>query len=127
MIMTSAILTRDDVGGTITVVGDVRESEDVYRRLAERSSDLISRTDATGRCIYISPSCRSMLGYEPEELVGRHALVDLAHPDDLAQQQQVLTSFVERGKTSGSPLRRRLRRKDGTYVWLEIMTHIERD
>jgi PAS domain S-box-containing protein len=105
----------------------VRESEARYRKLAERASDIISRTDSSGRCIYISPSCRDVLGYEPEELVGKHALLDLAHPDDRSEQQQVLARFVQRGLTSGSPMRRRLRRKDGSYVWLETITHIERD
>jgi PAS domain S-box-containing protein len=111
----------------VTAERAVRESEALYRMLAERSSDIISRTDATGRCIYISASCRDVLGYDPEEIVGRHALVDLAHPDDRAQQQGVLTRFVQQGLTSGSPLRRRLRRKDGTYVWLETCTNIERE
>jgi PAS domain S-box-containing protein len=104
-----------------------RESEALYRKLAERASDLISRTDPSGRCIYISPSCRDVLGYEPKELAGKHAIVDLAHPDDRLEQEQVLTRFVHQGKTSASPLRRRLRRKDGTYVWLETITNIERD
>jgi two-component system, cell cycle sensor histidine kinase and response regulator CckA len=111
----------------VTLEREVRESEALYRKLAERASDIISRTDSRGRCIYISPSCRDVLGYEPEELVGRHALLDLAHPDDRSDQQQVLARFVQHGKTSGSPMRRRLRRKDGSYVWLETITHIERD
>jgi PAS domain S-box-containing protein len=110
----------------VTADRAIRESEALYRRLAERSSDLISRADATARCIYISSSCRDILGYEPEELVGRHALVDLAHPDDVAEQKQVQVRFATEGRTSGSPLRRRLRRKDGTYVWLEVAVHIER-
>ena len=111
----------------VTVERRTVNSESLYRKLAERARDLISRTDSLGRCIYISPSCREVLGYEPEELIGRHALIDLAHPDDRPQQQQVLARFVQQGLTSGSPLRRRLRRKDGTYVWLETLTHIERD
>jgi PAS domain S-box-containing protein len=111
----------------VTLERAVRESEALYRKLAERASDIISRTDSSGRCIYISPSCRDILGYEPEELVGRHALLDLAHPDDRSAQQQVLARFVQKGLTSGSPMRRRLRRKDGSYVWLETITNIERD
>ena len=105
----------------------IRQSESLFRKLAERASDIISRTDSLGRCIYISPSCREVLGYEPEELVGKHALIDLAHPDDCSEQRQVLSRFVQQGLTSGSPLRRRLRKKDGTYVWLETITHVERD
>jgi PAS domain S-box-containing protein len=111
----------------VTLERAVRESEALYRKLAERASDIISRTDSSGRCIYISSSCRDVLGYEPEELAGKHALIDLAHPDDRADQQQVLARFLQRGKTSGSPMRRRLRRKDGSYVWLETITNIERD
>jgi PAS domain S-box-containing protein len=118
-----AIETHRDV----TLERSVRESEALYRKLVERASDIISRTDPSGRCIYISSSCRDVLGYEPEDLVGTHALLNLAHPDDRAKQQQVLARFVERGLTSGSPMRRRIRRKDGRYVWLETITNIERD
>jgi PAS domain S-box-containing protein len=111
----------------VTLERAIVESEALYRKLAERASDIISRTDSGGRVIYISPSCRAVLGYEPEELVGKHAVIDLAHPDDVARKQEVLERFVQRGLTSGSPLRRRLRRKDGTYVWVETITSIERD
>jgi PAS domain S-box-containing protein len=111
----------------VTVERATVESEARYRKLAERASDIISRTDPTGRCIYISPSCREVLGYAPEELTGKHALLDLAHPDDRSAQQQVLVRFAQHGLTSGSPMRRRLRRKDGTYVWLETITNIERN
>jgi PAS domain S-box-containing protein len=111
----------------LTAERALRESEVLYRKLAERSSDLISRTDAAGRCIYLSPSCRDILGYDPEELVGRHTLIDLAHPDDRARQREILARFVQHGITSGSPVRSRIRRKDGTYVWLEVLVNVDRD
>jgi PAS domain S-box-containing protein len=116
-----------EVHRDVTAERALRESEALYRKLAERSHDVISRTDSSGRCIYISPSCRDVLGYEPEELVGRLALIDLAHPEDRARQHEVLARFVQQGITSPAPLRIRIRRKDGTYVWLETLTHIERD
>jgi PAS domain S-box-containing protein len=111
----------------ITADRAMRESEARYRKLAEHASDLISRADASARCIYMSPSCREVLGYEPEELVGTLAMLDLAHPDDRAEQERVRARFIQEGRTSGSPLRRRLRRKDGKYVWLETAVNIERD
>jgi PAS domain S-box-containing protein len=116
-----------EVHRDLTAERALRDSEALYRKLAERSNDIISRTDSSGRCIYISPSCRHVLGYEPEELVGRLALIDLAHPDDRARQHDVLARFVNHGITSPAPLCIRIRRKDGTYVWLETLTHIERD
>jgi PAS domain S-box-containing protein len=116
-----------EVHRDVTAERVLRDSEALYRKLAERSNDIISRTDATGRCIYISLSCRHVLGYEPEELVGRLALIDLAHPEDRARQHEVLARFVKQGITSPSPLCIRIRRKDGTYAWLETLTNIERD
>src|SRR5262249_25026328 len=64
-----------EVQRAVTAERALLESEALYRKLAERSNDIISRTDSRGRCIYISPSCRHVLGYEPEELVGRLALI----------------------------------------------------
>jgi PAS domain S-box-containing protein len=111
----------------VTAERALRDAEALYRKLTERSRDLVSRTDASARCIYMSPSCRAILGYEPDELVGSLALVNLAHPEDRARREQVRERFVAEGRTSGSPVRMRVRRKDGTYVWLETLTHIERD
>ncbi|HEX8792098.1 MAG TPA: PAS domain S-box protein [Polyangiaceae bacterium] len=116
-----------EVHRDVTAERALGESEALYRKLAERSSDLISRTDSHGRCIYMSPSCRQVLGYEPDELIGRLALIDLAHPEDRARQHEVLANFVRHGITSPTPLCIRIRRKDGTYAWLETLTHVERD
>ena len=117
----------DDEGTELAVNRSPSSSEEIYRKLAERSGDIVSRTDATGRCIYLSPSVRDVLGYEPEELVGRITLVDLAHPDDRPVRQLILERFRQQNETSGSPVRMRVRRKDGVYVWLETVTYLERD
>ncbi len=50
--------------------------------IADHSTDMISKHDRSGRFLYVSPACRKLLGYEPEELVGIIAY-ELLHPEDL--------------------------------------------
>jgi len=64
------------------------ESEAQFRLLAENSTDMISKHDINGNLIYISPACRTILGYEPDELVGKPVTFVL-HPEDA---NSILTS-----------------------------------
>src|SRR5258707_6739817 len=57
------------------------ESEERYRLLSANSSDIILLTDIERRIVFISPSVKEILGYEPEELIGTVAM-DLIHLDD---------------------------------------------
>ena len=52
-----------------------------FRSLIENSPDAISLIDQGGEILYGSPSTGGILGYRPEELVGRNCL-DLTHPAD---------------------------------------------
>ncbi|GIV57593.1 MAG: hypothetical protein KatS3mg042_0506 [Rhodothermaceae bacterium] len=94
----------------------LQQSEHRYRLLAEHATDMISRHDPEGRFLYVSPACRTLLGYEPEELLGRSAW-ELLHPDDVATVVP-LAELVRRGETV-SNITFRMRRKDGGYVWFE--------
>jgi PAS domain S-box-containing protein len=58
-----------------------REIEE-RRRLFETSLDLILVVSRTGGIQRASPACRTILGYEPEEMVGRNG-IEFVHPDDL--------------------------------------------
>ncbi len=43
-----------------------------FREIVERSTDLILLLDSDLKSVYISPSSKSLLGYEPEELLGKN-------------------------------------------------------
>ncbi len=68
----------------------LRHSEELFRSLIEDASDLISIVDNEGKILYISPSHQRVLGYTPEDLVGKNAFL-LIHPDDLPK---VLEAFA---------------------------------
>ncbi|MBI4499250.1 MAG: PAS domain S-box protein [Chloroflexi bacterium] len=100
------------------------ESEARFRLLAESSTDLISRHAPDGTYLYASPSSFSLVGYAPEELVGRSAY-DFFHPEDLAAIQQSHETILALPDTY--TVAYRIRRKDGRYIWLETTSRTIRD
>ncbi|MBV9558970.1 MAG: PAS domain S-box protein, partial [Bradyrhizobium sp.] len=60
----------------------LRQQIEERRRIFETSHDLILIIDPKGTMVQVSPSVENILGYSPEELIGRDA-VELIHPDDL--------------------------------------------
>ncbi|MDF2961525.1 MAG: diguanylate cyclase [Paenibacillus sp.] len=94
----------------------LRESERMYRTIANNSTDLISRHAWDGTFLYASPASQTLLGFEPEELVGRNVL-ELLHPEDYNgfANWEPVNSNEWRQKLSVY----RIRRYDGTYVWFE--------
>ena len=65
----------------------LRQNEARFRLLAEHSTDVIGRLAPDQRIEYVSPACRSVYGYEPEEMVGRFGW-EFIHPDDLAEMRE---------------------------------------
>lgn len=102
----------------------LRRSEQELRHLAEHSADIISRHDPDGVIRYVSPACREVLGYEPEELIGKRCL-DLLHPDDVEPTDRVI--FASLGSRQSQFVTSRVRRRDGSYAWIETAVRGVRD
>ncbi|WHY19766.1 PAS domain S-box protein [Paenibacillus sp. G2S3] len=95
----------------------ILQSERNYRLMSENSLDLISRHAVKDSIfLYCSSASRTLLGYEPEELVGTSAFSYL-HPDDLVMIQ----NLMERSRRTGiiPAVSYRYRHKSGSYVWFE--------
>ena len=58
----------------------LQASEEKYRHLVDHANDIIYRADANGRFTYYNPTVRKVLGYDENELIGRHYL-DLVRND----------------------------------------------
>jgi diguanylate cyclase (GGDEF)-like protein/PAS domain S-box-containing protein len=93
-----------------------RESNRRFQLLAENMSDLVCLHDPKGHYTYISPSLKTLTGYEPQELLGRHPR-DFLHPED----SDMLRFYDE---TPGffrviEPFSYRFRTASGDYIYLE--------
>jgi len=93
-----------------------QETQDLYRLIAQNSTDIISRHDPTGIFLYVSPACVQVVGYQPEDLIGtspRH----LYYRQDwrnLAKAYRTITM-----QTATCSVTYRIRTKQGGYLWLE--------
>lgn len=84
-----------------------------FRALVRNLSDAIVIVDAEGVRRYVSPASKSILGYEPEELVGRSAF-EIMHPDDIDRVTVFLRELrAKPGQTAEIDLR--ARHRDGSW------------
>ena len=101
---------------------NLRKSKERYRLLAEHATDIISRHSPDGVFLYASPACRTLLGYEPQELIG-HCAYDFFHPVDLAELKiKIRSTFL--ASQIGYPIDYRIRRKSGEYIRFETTSKI---
>jgi two-component system, sporulation sensor kinase A len=75
-----AAISRD-ITESKRVEAKLRRSENKYRLIAENMTDIISVLDKEGRITYISPSCKTMLGLDPDMFMDR-PITEFMHPDD---------------------------------------------
>ena len=102
-------------------------SED-ERRLAatyEQAGIGIVEIDAAGKLLRVNGHLCTLLGLEPEALLGR-SVFDLTHPDD-AQTDQAQYARQVAGEIEGYSLEKRFRRSDGSHVWASITSRSVKD
>jgi diguanylate cyclase (GGDEF)-like protein/PAS domain S-box-containing protein len=97
---------------------------DGFELLAETLGELASRHSPDGRYIYVSARARQLVGWEPEELIGRQSL-DFIHPDD-ADYVRGAHAALRKG-SDRIDVRCRYRCKDGTYIECETIARAIRD
>jgi diguanylate cyclase (GGDEF)-like protein/PAS domain S-box-containing protein len=91
-------------------------SEERFRALTEKSTDVVFITDATGSITYVAPSVGTTLGLEGSTLIGK-SMIDLVHPDDVAKVRAAMS--VVSGQNQR--LEFRLRHLDGRWLYFECV------
>jgi PAS domain S-box-containing protein/putative nucleotidyltransferase with HDIG domain len=91
----------------------LRQNEAKYRDLVENLNDVIFTVDLQGTLTYVSAPARQVIGYAPDELVGR-SFQEIIHLDDLPGLNQRFREILENDIT---PWEFRFRTKDGEIRW----------
>ncbi|MBX3373727.1 MAG: PAS domain-containing protein [Phycisphaeraceae bacterium] len=103
---------------------ELRASEARYRLLAENTSDIVSLISPELKYIYVSPSCRALLGFRPQEMLGR-SVFDFFHPDDGPVISKTCLSLMHGCDRASVDLRRL--RFDGSYRWFQSNVYAHHD
>lgn len=122
-----ATLARGNGAGSGTIAATIREIDqriareqtrnsllDWHREINRKAGEALVQVDDTGHVTWASPTISGLLGWPPDELIGKGA-AELAHPQDEPRLRAAWTGSHD----AGTPLAFRCASKDGTWKWLE--------
>lgn len=101
-----------------------RDSEDTCSHIFEQSAIGMSISLPTGEVTANQAFCK-MLGYSPDELVGT-TWREHTHPDDVEASAREVEALMSGAKQSAR-LEKRLLRKDGSAIWVDMTSSLRRD
>jgi PAS domain S-box-containing protein len=130
-IQTSARTEHDENGKPIKRIGLLRDitelrnteeklrlSEERFKSMLSRISDVVYEVDLLGNIVYVSPSVERVLGYTPEEVLGRNIFQFIAK-EDIAFVQNLLETVDRRVEKFTEY---RYLAKDGSIRWVRSST-----
>ncbi len=93
-----------------------------YQLLAENMMDLVCLHDEEGKYMFLSPSCKRILGFDPDELLDAYPY-KLIHPQDLERFKTKAFLPALEGKCV-KPVIYRVRKKNNDYIWFETAMQV---
>ncbi len=96
----------------------LRLREEHFRMLVETTSDWIWEIDTAANFTYASPGIKQILGYEPEELVGKKSGYDLMPPEEAERMRDEFGRIVSAAEPFNAIIRINLH-KNGRRVFIE--------
>jgi PAS domain S-box-containing protein/putative nucleotidyltransferase with HDIG domain len=113
----AAARVRQEADDRRNAEAELKASEERFRVLVERSSDLMLIIDGEARVTYCSPSAERLTGYCQDEITGMIAY-DLIHEEDPTRDAALRMGPSEGhdGRKTGTV---RIRTKDGSMRWFD--------
>lgn len=107
------------------MAAELASKEASFRVLAEGSSDMVMRIGLDERIQYASPSTIRVLGWRPEQVLGRFALAGV-NPEDMPRVAETVTA-LRRGEAEDARVTYRMRNHDKAEIWVESALRVTRD
>ena len=124
--LNTAAAVRDNAGKVVRYQGAVmditerreierrlRQQQEFARRLVDNFPDMILVLDTNKQYTFVSPRCREILGFEPQEIAAL-GFGHCAHPEDMPTVRMLYDDIVG-GRRTFETLEVRVRRKQGDW------------
>ena len=110
----------------------ISESEKKFKVVLNNSQDVIYQMDLeSGKYVYMSPSAKSMLGYNLESMKngGAEFVLGITHPEDLKRMEEQVDSYrsVDLEQRLADETQFRVKKKNGEYLWVNNKRTLLRD
>ena len=134
----SASMIRDDSGQALYALFQIqdvsqrrqaelalRESEERFRAMFERSGSGMALLDTDGRPLECNPALQAILGYSEKELCAMK-FTEFTHPEDAASDWSLYQELLA-GRRTAYELEKRYIMKDGRTIWGQLIVTLVRD
>jgi PAS domain S-box-containing protein len=105
-----------DITASLRAQEELRRSERRFRSYIEHASDGLTVFGRDGRITFASPSAERLLGFPPEQIVGKNYR-QFVHPDDLALVEDAVEIFER--PLAGETVTFRVRHSAGHWIYIE--------
>jgi PAS domain S-box-containing protein len=95
----------------------LRESEERFNQMAEQNRTIVWEVDAEGLYTFVSNAAENIIGYRPEELIGRKHFYDMHPFEGRAAFREAAFKVIEQ-KQAFSELVNPVQSKSGNIVWV---------
>ncbi|TFG05052.1 MAG: PAS domain S-box protein [Promethearchaeota archaeon] len=110
------LITIVDITEQKSVEEKLRESEEKYRFITENMDDIIAILDGKLNVEYVNEAIQRFSGFSIEQSISQSVL-KFIHPEDLERALKLVDEGKQKGAAHGEI---RVRRKDGSYIWIEV-------
>lgn len=119
-----ALIIMEDITLRKQIANELINNEKRLRMITDNMLDLITQIDQNGYIVYATPSHFAILGYHPEELIGKK-LIDFVYIDDQKKAQDKFLRRIQTGDNFTTEMR--ILKYDGSYLWVEATGNVVND